>query len=104
MVNKETELGRKDYLESKAQLTLAASVMYLCTFFFVVVLALPLIDQGIEKIMVPTLLNNSTGQVSPMADITIMFARFIPIIFITAVLVSAIKTAVPQFESDRQYR
>jgi hypothetical protein len=104
MVNKETELGRKDYLYSVGQMTLAASVMYLCTFFFVVVLALPLIDQGIEKIMVPTLLNSSTGQVSPMADITIMFARFIPIIFITAVLVSAIKTAVPQFESDRQYR
>ena len=104
MVKTETELGRKDYLYSKGQMTIANAVMYLVTFFFVVVMALPLIDQGIEKIMVPTLLNSSTGQVSPMADITITFVRFIPIIFITAVLVSAIKTAVPQFESDRQYR
>ena len=104
MGKENAELRKKEYLESKGQMTIANAVMYLVTFFFVVVMALPLIDQGIEKIMVPTLLNNSTGQVSPMADITITFVRFIPIVFITAVLVSAIKTAVPQFESDRQYR
>ena len=104
MVKMETELGKKDYLYSKGQMTISAAVMYFVVFIFVVTLALPIIDQSIEKIMVPTLLNNSTGQVSPFADLTITFVRFIPIIFITAVLVSAIKTAVPQFESDMQYR
>ena len=104
MVKMETELGKKDYIYSKGQMTLANAVLYLVTFFFVVVMGLPLIDQAIEKILVPTLTNNSTGQVSPFSDITIMFCRMIPIIFIVAVLVSAIKTAVPQFEDNRQYR
>jgi len=88
----------------KGQMTLANAVMYFVTFLMTAILFLPVINQAIEQVMVPNLMNNSSGQMSPMADLTILFARFIPLIFVTALLVSVIKTAVPQFEGDRRYQ
>lgn len=91
-------------LYSKGQMTLANAVMYFVTFFFVAVMAIPIIDQSIEQIMIPSITNNSTGTVSPMSDITVLFARFIPVVFITAILVSALRSATPIFEGDSRNR
>ena len=96
-----SKLVEKSY---KGQMTLANLTMYFVSILLASILFLPVINQVIQQVAIPNIMNNSSGQISPLAPITILFLQLVPLIFITSLLVSIIKTAVPQFEGDRRYQ
>jgi len=88
------ENSKKEFGRNAGQLTFANIMVYVISFM-VMLFMMPVINAIVEDTLVPNMQNST----NPNADMTITLAQFIPAVFIFAMMVSIMQTAIPKQET-----